>query len=737
MTTIVRIARAELASLFYSPVAWLVLVVFCFQSALQFTGTLNTFLTAQLIGAELNNLTQRIFVNPAAGGLLADVQSKLMLYIPLLTMGVFSREISSGSIKLLLSSPVKISWIVLGKFLAVVAYGVLLISMLGLFVVAGYFTIASFDVWYIISGLIGLFLLICAYAAIGLFMSCLTSYQIVAAISTLVVLAGLNYVGTLWQDVDLVRDLTYFLSLAGRTNDMIDGLISSKDVGYFVLVTLLFLGFSILKLRADRTMQPWPVRLGGYVALVCVAMGVGYLSTRPVFVGYLDMTHTGHRTLTPQSTDLLKQIEEDVSLTTYVNLLDENFYVGSPQQRNADLDRFEAYTRFLPNMKMHYVYYYDTVDNKYLYQSNPGLSSDEIARKAANAHQIAIDLFMPPGEARQQFGLLAEENRLVRKLTIGEHSTYLRMYKDMLRHPSEAEITTAFKRIIAGRVKVAFVTGNRERTIHQLGDRSYQRVAREKTFRYALPNQGFDADTIMLEVPIPADVELLVLADPQQSLSDAAIQHIYQYIDAGGNLLVAGDPGPGAVNLQPLLTYLGAHWSAQPLQQAASEYPADYVFSSLTPFAIEASEQLGFQAKMGNRVLLPGAMGIRCDPSGAFVAQPLLTAQPVAEVTALLLSRAVANREQRIVIMGDADFMTNAEMERNTPATANFAFTMQVFNWLSNDRYPLAMNRPQTNDTVLNITPAGLTYLKFGYLGGVPALLVLAGALLLAKRRRK
>ena len=146
------------------------------------------------------------------------------LYMPLLTMGLMSRELSSGSIKLLYSSPVTSWQIILGKYLAMVIYGLVLIGILCVMVIFNLFTIENMDCGLVFTGLLGIYLLICAYAAIGLFMSCLTSYQVVAAIGTLALLAALNFVGGMWQGVDLIRDITYWLSISGRADELIAGL---------------------------------------------------------------------------------------------------------------------------------------------------------------------------------------------------------------------------------------------------------------------------------------------------------------------------------------------------------------------------------------------------------------------------------------------------------------------------------------------------------------------------------
>src|SRR5690606_28962731 len=126
--------------------------------------------------------------------------------------------------------------IILGKFAAMMAYGFLLVAVLLCVMFAGSFSIDNLDYRFVLGGILGLYLLICAYSAIGLFMSSLTSYQVVAAISTLAIFAALKFVGTIGQSVDFVRDITYWISMDGRADNFISGLISSKDVTYFLLI---------------------------------------------------------------------------------------------------------------------------------------------------------------------------------------------------------------------------------------------------------------------------------------------------------------------------------------------------------------------------------------------------------------------------------------------------------------------------------------------------------------------
>ena len=118
MKKALRIARLELNTLFYSPIAWLLLIVLLVQLGIVYTTTMSEMEQAkQLYGGSFGFLTGQIFSGNSLS-LLPSVLEKLYLYIPLITMGLMSREFSSGTIKLLYSSPIKVREIVFGKFMA-------------------------------------------------------------------------------------------------------------------------------------------------------------------------------------------------------------------------------------------------------------------------------------------------------------------------------------------------------------------------------------------------------------------------------------------------------------------------------------------------------------------------------------------------------------------------------------------------------------------------------------------
>ncbi|MEI3422273.1 MAG: hypothetical protein V8R91_15155 [Butyricimonas faecihominis] len=99
----------------------------------------------------------------------------------------------------------------------------------------------------------------------------------VAAIGTLIILAVLNYMNQVWQDIAFVRDITYWLCLSGRTNEMISGLLCSEDILYFVIVISMFLLLSILKLQSTRQRVSFSMVWGKYLGVVVIAMLLGFV----------------------------------------------------------------------------------------------------------------------------------------------------------------------------------------------------------------------------------------------------------------------------------------------------------------------------------------------------------------------------------------------------------------------------------------------------------------------------
>ena len=243
------IAGRELRSLFLSPLAWSILAVTMFIFAYLFLSQIEAYFTLQprLAAIEGAPGVADIIVAP----LFAQAAVILLLITPLVTMRVLSDERRNRTFSLLLSAPVSMTEIVAGKYLGVLLFFLILIGMLTLMplsLLAG----TDLDLAKLAAGVLGLSLVVSAFSAIGLYMSSLTEQPTVAAVTTfglLLLLWILDWAGNTQSDT---TSLMSYLSILRHYEPLLKGLFNSADVVYYLLVVILFLGFSIRRLDADR-----------------------------------------------------------------------------------------------------------------------------------------------------------------------------------------------------------------------------------------------------------------------------------------------------------------------------------------------------------------------------------------------------------------------------------------------------------------------------------------------------
>lgn len=764
MKTIFRLAKTELRILFCSPVSWLILVIFAFQAGINFSDTFGGLLKRQALEYGLGWLTENTYAGYS--GLLVSMLKSLYLYIPLITMGVMSRELSSGSIKFLYSSPITTTQIILGKYLSLLIYAAMLMCILLIYVIFGAFTIENMDLASVLTGLLGLYLLTCAYAAIGLFMSSITSYQVVAAMGTLAILAVLNYIGDVGQDIAFVRDITYWLSISGRAYQFLEGMICSEDVLYFFIVISLFILLSIMRLQGARKKRGNIVTAARYFAVVGGALFIGYLTSLPASKFYYDATILKKNTLTPGSQEVVKNLDGALTITTYMNILDENYGSALPGQLKSDFQRFEQYVRFKPDIKMKYVYYYAPSVEPSFNGRFMELQGKERAERICKIMHLDFDMFLSPDEINQMIDLKPEGYRFVRVLERenGQKAT-LRLYHDMMKHPSETEITTALKRFLVPAPKVAFLTGHGERNVNSAGDRYYYTFARSIYFRQSLINQGFDATELSIsDQDIPKDVDILVIADMRSPLSADEMQKLEHYIERGGNLFILGEPNRQEA-MNPILTKFGVELMPGTLVQRNKDYLPSVITAKLTENAAAQCFRYKQLKGWGASLVMPDASPLRYTTGNGYDIKPIAVTLSKdswneLETTDFLdgelsinasigekeqsypvvisLTRPRGDKEQRIVIAGDADCISNTELanNRNGILAANFNFISETFKWLSYGEFPIDTSRPESIDNTIYLTRNANLWIQIFALGVIPFLLAFAGFMVWYKRKR-
>ncbi|MDP4148759.1 MAG: Gldg family protein [Bacteroidota bacterium] len=769
MKTIKRIAGAEFRMLFFSPIAWLVLIIFIVQSGLTFSDGLQLWMRRQEsagngLAIMFGGLTSGMF-GTYRGGFFVMVQRNLYLYVPLLTMGLLSRELASGSIKLLLSSPIRISQIVLGKFGAMMLYCLLFLGVMVIYCLTGATMIKNFDMSALVPAFVGTYLVILTYSAIGLFMSSLTQYQVVAALTTLAVLATMNYIGNVGQDFAIMRALTDFLAVGARAaGNLNQGLFSTADILYFLLLIGLFLTITIMRLNDGRELRPRLVKIGRYVGLGVVFLIIGYISNRHSMTGYLDMTRTKSQTITVNGQKVLEKIKGPVTITAWTNLTGRKLDFGLPKNRNEDYHFWEKYERF-KELNLKYNIYYDTSeDGIFRSKENVGKTLAQLGAKVAKANYLSMSDVMTPEQVHRVIDLEPEEYRFTRQLEADGKSSFVRVFEDIIVVPLEHEVIASMRRLTDTPPKIVFAGGDFERSTINHDPNEYFALCAMPSFRGALINQGFDFDTVYLDrQDVPRDIAALVVADPKRALSPTEMTKLNQFIAAGGNMIIIGDATRQAL-LNPLLASLGVH-----LQDGVMISPSKYY--SPTTILAQFSNQVGdvfekeklrdlWNPDSLQKIFLGGSVGLDYRKDGPFKVTPLIVSDSrntwnkvgnyeldtiprtydsaagdrmAAMPLALALSRPVGGREQRIIVLGDADMLSLTYAFRD----GNYNFLVEMFKWLNYGLFPVNTDPVPATDIDLRVTHHSLPAIKIAFLWVAPGILLLGCAVVLIRRRRK
>ncbi len=247
---ILAIAGRELRSLFLSPLAWSLLAVTQLILAWLFLVQIDGFVQVQprLAGMEgAPGLTDLV-----AMPLLGSAATLVLLLTPLLSMRLVSEEYRQNTFTLLLSAPVSMTRIVLGKYLGLVGF-LLLILLLSAAMPLSLLAGGSLDLGKLAAGLLGLALVMATVAAVGLFLSTLTPQPAVAAVGTYGVLLFLWIINLAGGSGGEGSALFQWLSLASHFDVLLSGLIRSSDVAYYLLLSTAFLLLAVRRLDSRRT----------------------------------------------------------------------------------------------------------------------------------------------------------------------------------------------------------------------------------------------------------------------------------------------------------------------------------------------------------------------------------------------------------------------------------------------------------------------------------------------------
>ena len=434
-----------------------------------------------------------------------------------------------------------------------------------------------------------------------------------------------------------------------------------------------------------------------FTLLFALAMGLlAWLSTR--YPLQADWTANGRNTLSAASQALLARMDAPIQITAYVR--------EQPALRDAIARVIGRYQRYKPDLTLHFV--------------NPDLLPDR-------ARELGIS-----GDGLLYVGYGGRSEKL--------------------QQLNEQALTRVLQRLSRpGERAVLFLDGHGERkplgiANHDLG-----------TFGQELEKIGIRPRPLNLvaEARIPTDAAALVIAGPRTPLAPGAVEAILEYVRQGGHLLWLRDPDEPAV-LQPLAAVLGIAFLPGVVVDADApglgiQNPAFIPIADYGPHPI--TEKLRAPA------LLPQAAALTVQPGGGWTAAVLLESQPrswtetgplegrmqfdpdsaersgpLTVGVALVRPRPdAALSQQRIVVIGDGDFLSNTYLGNG----ANLELGLNMCNWLTVDEVPILIPPRTVPDPNLTLSAGALALIAAVFLIGLPVTLIASGWLIWFRRRRR
>ena len=254
-----------------------------------------------------------------------------------------------------------------------------------------------------------------------------------------------------------------------------------------------------------------------------------------------------------------------------------------------------------------------------------------------------------------------------------------------------------------------------------------------------------------------------MIADVKQPLAESELEKIDRYVARGGNLLIAGEPGRQEV-MNPLVERFGVQFMPGILVQPSRDFDPDLIRGELTKDAAEMSLNYADLQKKKRVITMPGAMALSYTTDKGFMVRPVLTTcdsgcwneieardllnEPVelnpivgekerAYPIALALNRKIGNQEQRIIVLGDADCISNSElmMYRKGIKASNFSLITESFRWLTDGEFPVNTRRPDPIDISISLELSSMKWVKVTFVGIFPLLLIGCGILIWYRRK--
>ena len=229
------IAKRDLGSFFNSPIFYVITTVFLIIYSYIFVNILSFFSMQSMQSGQLQQMGIALNVNEMViEPSFQNMAVVLLLIIPIVTMRSFAEEKKSKTFRLLLSSPVYLKEIILGKFLACMIV-ITLMVLISSYSIGFLFMIGEPDVGPVLTGYLGILLTAGCYVSVGIFASSLTENQIVAAVITFGFSLFMWVIGWGAQTANSTTgQVLEYLSIIEHMDRFLKGMIETSDLAYYL-----------------------------------------------------------------------------------------------------------------------------------------------------------------------------------------------------------------------------------------------------------------------------------------------------------------------------------------------------------------------------------------------------------------------------------------------------------------------------------------------------------------------
>lgn len=429
----------------------------------------------------------------------------LMFVFPLLTMRVLAEEKKLKTDQLLLTSPIRVSSIILGKFFALLTMMLIasMVLLLGLLILNFYGDVPFAES---LLAVLALFLVGALFASIGIFLSSISEHQFIAAILTygtfIFIMLVPAAIQMLFSSNKVIVSIASAIDFLSRFDNFLTGILSAKDIFYVVSVIAIFLilaarvfGKSSLQVSLVGAKKFWFSTLGLFAVIAIIIganIGASFIPEKYV---QLDLTKQKYYSLTDESKNLLKTLNQDVTL----HVLGEE----------AETERaVKLYLNDYQNNSNHIkVKYHSTTKESAFYKA--------YTDNAPSAGSIIV-------ESGDRNYIVDSQNFYIKEYSM-DYQTY-QYIENETGVDIEGQITAAISYVISDQTKIAYVLEGHGEV--PLSTATTDRVKRA----------GFDIESLSLLAmnAVPDDCEVLIVTGPNTDLSKEDIEKIQAYIDRGG-----------------------------------------------------------------------------------------------------------------------------------------------------------------------------------------------------------